>query len=147
MEPLIETDADETMMVNYGGDDAGEICAVWSNIVLRKPSAIHIAIGVVHALVAQGGLTPTKNSEKNRTVSLWQAWTTGPSLMDRDKQRKVTAKSPGEPLRFSVKVKPIMVIWSMLVQWKGLEDQAAIKETAESLNRLGMPRVDCQIRH
>ena len=60
LEPLIETDADETMMVNYGGDDAGEISAVWSNIVLRKPSAIHI----VHALVAQGGLTPTTNSEK-----------------------------------------------------------------------------------
>ena len=36
-----------------------------------------------------------------------------------------------------VKVKPSVMIWSMLVQCKGVEDQAAITETVESLNRLG----------
>ena len=36
-----------------------------------------------------------------------------------------------------VKVDPSMMIWSMLVQCKGVEDQAAIKETVESLNRRG----------
>ena len=36
-----------------------------------------------------------------------------------------------------VKVMPCMMIWSMSVQCKGVEDQAAIKETVESLNRLG----------
>ena len=30
-----------------------------------------------------------------------------------------------------------MMIWSMLVQCEGVDDQAAIKETVESLNRLG----------
>ena len=36
-------------------------------------------------------------------------------------------------------VKPSMMIWSMPVQCKGVEDQAAIEETVESLNRLGHP--------
>ena len=36
-----------------------------------------------------------------------------------------------------VKVKQSMMIWSTPVQCKGVDDQAAIKETVESLNRLG----------
>ena len=36
-----------------------------------------------------------------------------------------------------VTVNPSMMIWSMPVQCKGVDDQAAIKETVESLNRLG----------
>ena len=40
-----------------------------------------------------------------------------------------------------VKVKPSVLIWSTLVQCKGVEDQAAIKETVESLNRLGYPEL------
>ena len=40
-----------------------------------------------------------------------------------------------------VKVKPSMLIWSMLVQCKGVEDEAAIKETVKSLNRLGYPEL------
>ena len=36
-----------------------------------------------------------------------------------------------------VKVKLSMMIWSMLVQCEGVEDQAAIKETVELLDRLG----------
>ena len=33
------------------------------------------------------------------------------------------------------------MMWSMLVQWKGVEDQAAVEETVESSNRLGHPEV------
>ena len=33
-----------------------------------------------------------------------------------------------------VKVKPSMMIWSIPVQCKGADDQAAIKEKVESLN-------------
>ena len=36
-----------------------------------------------------------------------------------------------------VKVQPSVMIWSVPVQCKGVEDQAATKETVESLNRLG----------
>ena len=51
---------------------------------------------------------------------------------------RITVSTPREPLRILVvKVPPIMVIWSMLVQCEGVEDQAAVKETVESLNRLG----------
>ena len=40
-----------------------------------------------------------------------------------------------------VKIKPSMMFWSMLVPCKGVEDQAAIKEMVESLNRLGYPEL------
>ena len=40
-----------------------------------------------------------------------------------------------------VNVKQSMIIWSMLVQCKGVEDQAAIKEIVESLNRRGYPEL------
>ena len=40
-----------------------------------------------------------------------------------------------------VKVKPTMIISSMPVQCKGVEDQAAIKGTVQSLNRLGYPEL------
>ena len=40
-----------------------------------------------------------------------------------------------------VKVKPSMMIWSMLVQCEGVDDQAAIKETVESLNKLAHPEL------
>ena len=63
-------------------------------------------------------------------------------LTDRNKHRKVTARSLGEPLRFLVvNVTPSMMILSMLVQCKGVEDQAAIKETVVSLTRLGYPEL------
>lgn len=62
---------------------------------------------------------------------------TGSSLMmDRNKPREVMDRSPRAPF-LDVKVKPSTMIWSMLVQCKGVEDQAAIKGTVESLNRLG----------
>ena len=40
-----------------------------------------------------------------------------------------------------VKVKPSMMIWSLPVQWKRVEDQAAIKETVEPLNRFCYPEL------
>ena len=40
-----------------------------------------------------------------------------------------------------VKVKPSMMIWSARVRCKGVEDQAAIKETVESLTRLRYPEL------
>ena len=40
-----------------------------------------------------------------------------------------------------VRGKPSMTIWNVPVQCKGVEDQAAIKETVESLNRLGYPEL------
>ena len=40
-----------------------------------------------------------------------------------------------------VKVKPSNVISSMFVQCKGVEDRAAIKDTVESLDRLGYPEL------
>ena len=40
-----------------------------------------------------------------------------------------------------VKVKPSMMIWSMPVRCQGVEDQAAIEEMVESLNRLGYPEL------
>ena len=40
-----------------------------------------------------------------------------------------------------LKVKPSNMISSMLVQCKGVEDRAAIKDTVESLNRLGYPEL------
>ena len=40
-----------------------------------------------------------------------------------------------------VKVKPNMMIWSMLVQCKGVEAQATIKETVESSNRVAYPEL------
>ena len=42
-EPLTETDEDETMMDNPGGDDAGETSAVKSKIQTTKPSDKEIA--------------------------------------------------------------------------------------------------------
>ena len=36
---------------------------------------------------------------------------------------------------------PSMMIWSMPVQCKGVDDEAAIKETVESFNRLGYPEL------
>ena len=47
----------------------------------------------------------------------------------------------GATLFLVVKVKPSMMIWSMPLQCKGVEDQAAIKETVESLNRLSYPEL------
>ena len=47
----------------------------------------------------------------------------------------------GEHSKLVVKVKPSMMIWSMPVQCKGADDQAEIKETVESLNRLCFPEL------
>ena len=56
----------------------------------------------------------------------------GSSLM------RITVSTPKEPLRILVvKVQPNIKIWNILIQCEGVEDMAAVKETVESLNRLG----------
>ena len=47
-----------------------------------------------------------------------------------------------------VKVKPNMMVWSRFVKSKDVDDQAAVKETVESLNaeQTWIPGVDCEIR-
>ena len=47
LEPLTETDGDETMMDNLGDDDAGKTSAVKSKIRPMKPSHQKIATHVV----------------------------------------------------------------------------------------------------
>ena len=141
LEPLTETDRDEKMMDNPGDDDAGKTSAVKSKIQPLKPSdqqiATHEACG--HYLYRDwcracwwhwAVNTLTNDGMKNKTVCLCRAWTTGSSLTE------TTVSTPG-PLPFLVvKVKPSMMIWSMTVQCRGVLE-AAIKETVESLNRLG----------
>ena len=62
-----------------------------------------------------------------------------------DRQEQ-TSKGDGKITRevtpiLVLKLKPSMMIWSMLVQCKGAEDQAETEETVESLNRLGYPEL------
>ena len=96
---------------------------------------IRTAVGAVLVLVALGGQTLPNDGVKNKTVHFWRAWTVGSSLMDDGEH--TSGATP-----FSVvKVKPNMMIWSMLVQCECVEDQAAIKETVESLNRPGFPEL------
>ena len=101
--------------------------------------SIRIAIGAALVLGALCGQTLTNDGMKNNTVCLWRAWITGSSLTE-------TVSTRGATPFWVLKVKPSMTIWSMPDQCKGVEDQAAIKETVESLNRLTwLPGVDCQI--
>ena len=88
---------------------------------------VHIAIGAALVLVALGGQTLTNDGMKNKTVC----------FTDGDGGEHTRGATPC----LVVKVKPSMMIWSTPVQCKGVEDQAAIKETVESLNRLGYPEL------
>ena len=68
-------------------------------------------------------VTLTNDGMKNKIVCLWLAWKCGffTDGDDGDHTRR------GTPF-LVVNVKPSMMIWSMLVQRKGVEDQAATKE-------------------
>ena len=79
LEPLTETDGDETMMYNPGDDDAGETSAVKSKIQPMRPSdqviatqvvTIRIVIGAALVLVALGGQTLPNDGMKSRTFCL-----------------------------------------------------------------------------
>ena len=104
LEPLTETDGDETTMDNSGDDDAGKTGAVKTKIkpmshrVKRLPPTkrvvtIRIAIGAALVLGALGGQTLRNDGLKNKTMCLWRAWITG-SLME------TTVSTRGESLRF-----------------------------------------------
>ena len=105
LEPLTETDGDETVMDNPGDEDAGETSAVKSKIQPMKPSdqeiATHEACGHYPyrdwCRACDGGTgrwdAHTRRHE-NRTVCLWRAWIMGSSLME------TTVGTQGEPLRF-----------------------------------------------
>ena len=146
LEPLTGTDGCGTMMDNLVDDDAGETSAVRSQIQPVKPSdqeiATHEACGHCpyrdwyRACVGVTGRTLTNDGMKNKTVCLCEhgLWVLHRWGDDGEKTRGAT------PF-LMVKVKPSMMIWSMLVQCEGVDDQAAIKETVESLNRLGHPEL------
>ena len=142
LEPLTETDGDETMMDNPGVDDAGDTTsAVKSKIQPTKSSdqedcftrsmwSVSIPqICAVLVLIALGGQTLANDSVKSNTVCLWRAFTDGDDGED----------TIGATPFLLVKVRPSMMIWSMLVQCKGLEDQAVMKETVESWNETWLP--------
>ena len=141
LEPLTETDVDETIVDNPVDDDAGETGAVKSKIQPMTPSDQEIATheacghypyrGWYRACVGGTGRSDARKRRHEEQNSLLVASTDYGFFADGD----------GEHIRRAtpclVKVKPSMMIWSMRVQCKGVEDQAVIMETVESLNRLG----------
>ena len=145
LKPLTETDGDETVVDNLGDDDAGEMSAVRSKIQPIKPSdkeiATHEACGHYPYLdwcrACVGG-TWLSDAHKRQ-------WETQHTLLTASMDYaslEATSRDDGEHTREAtpflvVNVKSSMMIWSIPVQSKGVEDQAAIKETVESLNRLG----------
>ena len=106
LEPLTDTDGDETMMDNLGDDGArGNWCgqiekptneAIGSRYCCTRGmrSLIHIEIGAALVLVALDGRTLTNDRVKNKTVYLWRAWIIGSSRL------LTTASTPRAPLRF-----------------------------------------------
>ena len=161
LEPLTETDGDETMMDNPGDDDAGETSAVQSTIQPMKPSdqeiATHEACGhCPHrdwscACVGGAGRSDAhkrRHEEQNglHVASMDYGFFT-------DAQEPTTPEGDSDITKGAtpflvVNVKPSMVIWSMLVQCEGVRT-SPIKETAESLNRLTwipqlIVRSDCE---
>ena len=134
------------MADNPDDDDAGETSAVKSKIQAVKPSDQEIATNEAYGHYpyrdwcrACVGCTGRSDAHKRR----------------REEQNSLPVASmdygfstdgeEGDTRRATpflvVKIKPSMMIWSMPVQFKGVEDQAAIKETIESLNRLGYPEL------
>ena len=65
----------------------------------RHAASMHMVIGVVLVLVAQGGKTLTSDSEE-RNKNGNPAWTMGSSLIDRNQCRKVTVRTSREQRRF-----------------------------------------------
>ena len=140
---LDETDGDEKMMDNLGDDDAGETSAVKSKIQPKQPPdqeiATHEACGHYpysdgcRACVGCTGRSEARKRRHEEQNSLLVASLEYGFFTDGDDGEHKKEATP-----FLVaKVKSSMMIWSMLVQCKGVEDQTAIKETGESLNRLG----------
>ena len=58
-----------------------------------------------------------------------------------DRKQALRGETKGATPFLTVVAKPSMMFRSMLVQCKGVDGQAAIKETVESLCRLGYPEL------
>ena len=131
LEPLTETDGDETMMDNPGNDDAG----VKSKIQPMKPSEQEIATPEAcghypyrdwcRACVGGTGRSDAHKRQHEEQNSLLAARMVCGFFTDGDFGEHTRGATPF----LVVEVKPSMMIWSMLVQCKGVEDQAASKET------------------
>ena len=105
---------------HHGDDDAGRTSAIkskinqWSHRIKRWPHTrqvviIHIAIGAVLVLVALGGQTLANDGDRNETVCPWRAWIKE-LFTDGDDGEHTKGAAPFQV----VKVKPSMMIWSML---------------------------------
>ena len=86
--------------------------------------------------MALGGRTLTNDGVKNKTVLLVASTDYGFSTGGDDGEH-----TKGATPFLVVKVKPSMMIWSVLASGKCVGGQAAIKETVESLNRLQYPEL------
>ena len=137
LDTLTETDGDETMMDN-SGEDAGETIAVTSKTQPMKPpdqeSATHKACGHYpyrdwcRACVGVTGRSDAHKRRCEEQNSLHVASKDYGFFTDGDDGDHTRGATPF----LLVKVKPSMITWCMPVQCKGVEEQAAIKETVES---------------
>ena len=135
------------MMDNPGADDAGETSAVKSKIQPMKPPdqeiATHETCGHYpcrdwcRACVGGTGWSDVYKRRHEEQIGLPVAIMDYGFFPDGDDGEHTRGATPF----LVVKVKPSMVIWSMPVQCKGVEDKAAINETVESLNILGYPEL------
>ena len=101
---------------------------------------------VVRVLVAPGGLMPTIDDKKEEQHAIPVARMDHGFFTDGQEQN-MRGETKGATPFMVVKVKPSVMIWIMLVQCKCVEDQAAIKDTVEPLNRLGDPELTSRSDH
>ena len=128
------------MMDNLGADDAGETSAVRSKIQPMKPWDQEIATREASghyqyrdswlACVGRIGRSDAHKRRHEEQNGLLVASMDHGFFTDGDDGEHTRGATPF----LVVKVKPSI----MPVQCKGVEDQAAIKETVESLKRLGI---------
>ena len=86
----------------------------------------------------RGEVRRSQKRQREEQNSLLVASMDSGFFTDGNQRRMMTVRTPRGLLRFFVvRVKPSRIIWSMRVQCTCAEDQAAITETVESLNRLG----------
>ena len=140
---------DETMMDNRGDDDARETSAVKSQIQLLKPSDQEIAIheACAHypyrdwcrACVGDTGRSDAhKRRHEEQNSSLVASMDYGFSTHGYDGEH-----TRGATPFLVLKIKPSMMIWSMLVECKGRP--ASNQGNGRDVEQTWVPRVDCQI--
>ena len=137
------------MLDHHRDDVAGETSAVKSKIQPMKPSGqdivTHEACGHCpyrdwfRACVGGAGRSDAHKRQREEQSGLLVATMVCGFFTDGQEPTpigNIDITHGATPL-LVVKVMPSMMIWSMHVQCKGMEDLGAIKETVESLNRLG----------